>query len=84
MKSLKIKNIVYSASSSSYGLKVKLPCTENQPPDCLTPYAASKFAGELLCKSWGVCYGINNVSLKYFNVYGERSPESGEYAPVVG
>jgi UDP-glucose 4-epimerase len=79
-----IKNIVYSASSSSYGLKAKLPCTEDQPADCLTPYAFSKYAGELACKAWGSSYGIRNACVKYFNVYGERSPEQGSYAPVVG
>jgi UDP-glucose 4-epimerase len=83
-KALGIKNIVYSASSSSYGRKTKLPCTEDQPPDCLTPYAYSKYAGELACKAWGHSYGIRNVCVKYFNVYGERSPEIGSYAPVMG
>lgn len=84
MKKNNIKNIVFSASSSSYGLKAKLPCTEDQAADCLNPYAYSKYAAELACKSWGVSYGINDVCLKYFNVYGERSPESGSYAPVIG
>lgn len=84
MRKNNIKNIVYSASSSSYGLKAKLPCTEDQPYDCLNPYAYSKAAGEMLCKSWGISYGINNVCLKYFNVYGPRSPENGSYAPVIG
>jgi UDP-glucose 4-epimerase len=84
MKKLGINNIVYSASSSSYGLKAKLPCTEDQPPDCLTPYAYSKYAGELACKAWGSTYGIRNACVKYFNVYGERSPEQGSYAPVIG
>lgn len=84
MRKNNIKNIVYSASSSSYGLKAKLPCTEDQPYDCLNPYAYSKAAGEMLCKSWGVSYGIQNVCLKYFNVYGPRSPELGSYAPVIG
>lgn len=79
-----IKNIVYSASSSSYGLKGRLPLTEDQPADPLNPYAASKLAGEMYCKSWGATYGIKNVCLKYFNVYGERSPEKGQYAPVIG
>lgn len=84
MKKVGIKNIVYSTTSSSYGLKAKLPCTEETSPDCLNPYSATKYAAELLCKAWGTCYGINNVCLKYFNVYGPRSPESGSYAPVIG
>lgn len=84
MRKNDIKRIVYSASSSSYGLKARLPCTEDQPYDCLNPYAYSKAAGEMLCKSWGVSYGVKNVCLKYFNVYGARSPELGSYAPVIG
>lgn len=79
-----IKKIVYSASSSSYGKKGVLPLTENQPADPLNPYAASKLAGEMYCKAWGETYGIKNACLKYFNVYGERSPEKGQYAPVIG
>jgi len=84
MRKLNIKNIVYSSTSSSYGLKAIMPCRENTAPDCLTPYAATKYAAELLCKAWGTCYGLQTVCLKYFNVYGPRSPERGSYAPVIG
>lgn len=84
MRLMNLDNIVYSASSSSYGLKNKLPNVEAQLPDCLTPYAHSKYAAELMCKTWGVSYGIQNIAVKYFNVYGERSPEEGSYAPVIG
>lgn len=84
MRMMDIKKIVYSASSSSYGLKVKIPCKEKQEPDCLNPYAATKYAGEILCKTWGKLYDIKNVCLKYFNVYGERSPLNSSYAPVIG
>lgn len=84
MRLIDIDNIVYSASSSSYGLKNKLPNVETQSPDCLTPYAHSKYAAELMCKTWGTSYAIQNACVKYFNVYGERSPEQGAYAPVIG
>lgn len=79
-----IKKIVYSASSSSYGLKAELPCVETAEPDCLNPYALTKYIGEQYCKTWGNIYDIKNVCLKYFNVYGERSPLISCYAPVVG
>jgi nucleoside-diphosphate-sugar epimerase len=84
MRKVGIKNIIYSSTSSSYGKKAKMPCREDMPPDCLTPYAATKYAAELMCKAWGTCYGLNTICLKYFNVYGIRSPERGAYAPVVG
>jgi UDP-glucose 4-epimerase len=84
MKKFGIVNIVYSASSSSYGLKNPIPNVETQGFDTLNPYAASKAAAELICKSFGHCYGIRNVSLKYFNVYGEKSPMLGKYSPVIG
>lgn len=84
MRMMKVNKIVYSASSSSYGLKAKLPCKEDMPPDCLNPYAATKYIGEVYCKTWGSLYGIKNACLKYFNVYGRRSPVTGPYAPVIG
>lgn len=84
MRELNIKNIVYSCSSSSYGLKNGTPNVETQTPDPLNAYAATKLMGEIYCKTWGQSYGINNVCLKYFNVYGERSPLDGQYAPVIG
>lgn len=84
MRMNNIGKIVYSASSSSYGLKSELPCRETSLPDCLNPYALTKYVGEQYCKTWGKIYGIKNVCLKYFNVYGERSPLVGPYAPVLG
>lgn len=84
MRMMGIKKIVYSASSSSYGLKATLPCREDMQPDCLNPYAATKYIGEIYCKTWGNLYGIKNACLKYFNVYGRRSPLEGPYAPVIG
>jgi nucleoside-diphosphate-sugar epimerase len=85
MREFGIKNIVYSASSSSYGRKNKPPLKESMAPDCLNPYATTKLIGEMLCKGHGKTYGINNVCLKYFNVYGPRSPiHLGAYSPVIG
>ena len=84
MKMLGIQNIVYSASSSYYGLKNTSPLKEDMPSDCLNPYSLAKYVGELYCKTWGKLYGVKSVCLRYFNVYGRRSPVVGQYAPVLG
>jgi len=84
MRMCDIKSIVYSASSSSYGLVPELPCVETAEADCQTPYALSKYVGELYCKTWSKLHGIRSVCLKYFNVFGRRSPLQGPYAPVIG
>lgn len=76
--------IVYSASSSCYG-RNQPPFHEDMATDCLNPYSVSKYAGERLCKTWGHLYAIRNVSLRYFNVFGQRSPlHLGGYSPVIG
>ena len=83
MRMCNIPSIVYSASSSYYGKAERLPLYESDPPSCETPYAITKYMGELYCKTWGRLHGIRNACLRYFNVYGRRSPLSGPYAPVV-
>lgn len=83
MRMCNIRSIVYSASSSYYGKAERLPLYESDPPACETPYAITKYMGELYCKTWGRLHGIRNTCLRYFNVYGRRSPLSGPYAPVV-
>jgi len=84
MRMCNVRSIVYSSSSSFYGLRPRLPCKESDPSDCQTPYSISKLMGSMYCKTWGKLHGIRNASLRYFNVYGRRSPLSGPYAPVVG
>jgi UDP-glucose 4-epimerase len=84
MRHIGCNNIVYSSTSSSYGRKNPTPTKEDMHPDCLTPYAATKVGAEMMVKAWGESYDIQNITLKYFNVYGPRSPESGAYAPVIG
>ena len=83
-RALDIKNIVYSASSSAYGITDKLPNHPNDPTNCLNPYSVSKLIGEKLMQSWATCYQMNTVCLRYFNVYGPRSQLSGQYAPIIG
>ena len=78
-----IKNVVFSSTAAIYGLTDKV-CVETDTPDPLNPYSVSKLAGEYLMKMYHDLYGINTVSLRYFNVYGPRQSNTGQYAPVVG
>ena len=78
-----VKKVVYSSTSSAYGLN-KYPNYETDPNDCLNPYSVSKVAGEELCTLYTKLYGLKTIILRYFNVYGERSPTTGQYAPVIG
>jgi len=77
------KRFVYSSTSSGYGNN-PYPNVETQPDDCLNPYSASKIAGEKFCKMYTDLYGLETVVLRYFNVFGQRSPRKGQYAPVIG
>ena len=79
-----IKRVMYSSTSSAYGLKNKPPLKETMPTDCLNPYSVSKVAGESLCKMYTDLWNLETVTFRYFNVYGERQPTKGQYAPVVG
>ena len=78
-----VKKVIYSSTSSAYGLN-KYPNYETDPNDCLNPYSVSKVAGEELCKMYTNLYGLKTIIFRYFNVYGERSPTTGQYAPVIG
>ena len=78
-----VKRFVYSSTSSGYGNN-PYPNVETQPDDCLNPYSASKIAGEKFCKMYTDLYGLETVVLRYFNVFGDRSPQRGQYAPVIG
>ena len=78
-----VKRFVYSSTSSAYGNN-PYPNVETQPDDCLNPYSASKAVGEKFCKMYSSLYGLETVVLRYFNVFGERCPTRGQYAPVIG
>lgn len=78
-----VKKVMYSSTSAAYGLNSS-PNIETQPNDCLNPYSVSKVAGEELCKMYTSLYGLPTVIFRYFNVYGERAPTKGQYAPVTG
>jgi UDP-glucose 4-epimerase len=79
-----VKKVMYSSTSSGYGLKNEPPLSENMPDDCLNPYSVSKIAGEKLCSMYNKLFGVKTIIFRYFNVYGPREPLRGPYAPVVG
>tara|TARA_R100000988_G_scaffold29370_1_gene15039 strand:- start:1146 stop:2045 length:900 start_codon:yes stop_codon:yes gene_type:complete len=79
-----VKRVIYSSTSSGYGLKNDVPLNEEMPDDCLNPYSVTKVAGEKLCKMYTDLFGLETVIFRYFNVYGERQPIKGQYAPVIG
>lgn len=78
-----VKRVIYSSTSSAYGFNDP-PNLETQPDDCLNPYSVSKVSGEKLCHMYTKLFDLPTVTLRYFNVYGERQPLRGQYAPVVG
>lgn len=78
-----IKRVVYSSTSSAYG-KNTTPNHESQPDDCLNPYSVSKVAGEKLCSMYTDLFGLPTIIFRYFNIYGNRQPTKGQYAPVLG
>ena len=80
---LGIKKVVFSSTAAIYG-STSEPCVETDRPDPLNPYSVSKLAGENLMKMYNDLYGIETVSLRYFNVYGPRQAYKGQYAPVIG
>ena len=78
-----VKRVMYSSTSSGYGQN-ETPNVETQSDDCLNPYSVSKVNGEKLCKMYTNLFGLPTVVFRYFNVYGERQPLRGQYAPVIG
>jgi len=78
-----IKKVIYSSTSSGYGNN-ECPNVETQIDDCLNPYSVSKIAGEKLCKMYSELFELPTIIFRYFNVYGERAPQKGQYCPVIG
>jgi len=78
-----VKRLVYAASSSAYGGSEVLPKVETMTPDPKSPYAAQKLAGEYYARVFHLCYGLETVSLRYFNVYGPRQDPSSPYSGVI-
>jgi len=84
LKKIKTKKIIYSASSSCYGIPNKYPTLETSAIDPRYPYALTKYQGEQIIQHWSKIYGIPYISLRFFNVYGPRSRTSGTYGAVFG
>ncbi len=83
-KKAKIKKLIYAASSSCYGNTKSFPTSEKEKIDLKHPYAATKFIGEEIVMSYALSFGMPNISLRFFNVYGPRLNTSGQYSAVIG
>lgn len=79
-----VRRVVYSASSSAYGDQETMPLSESMPARPLSPYGLHKHIGELYCQVFSTVYGLQTVSLRYFNVYGKNQDPEGAYALVIG
>lgn len=79
----RIKCFVFASSSSIYGEAIRFPEKESDLPRLISPYALTKLAGEYYCKIFAKHYGLNTVSLRYFNVFGPRQSLDDEYAVVI-
>jgi UDP-glucose 4-epimerase len=78
-----IRRVVFTSSSSIYGISNPLPLKEAMPPDPISPYGVAKLAAERYCVSFSRVYDIETVVLRYFNVFGPRQDPASQYAAVV-
>ena len=79
----KVRRLVYAASSSAYGDQPELPKQEDMRPAPLSPYAVAKLVGEYYCQVFTHVYGLETVSLRYFNVFGPRQDPGSQYSGVI-
>ena len=82
-KELKVKRVVFAASSSAYGETPTLPKLETMQPEPISPYGVTKYVGELYGAAFLKCYGLETVSLRYFNIFGPRQDPSSPYSGVL-
>lgn len=82
-KNVDVKKVIFASSSAVYGDTESLPLNEDIPVHPLSPYAATKAAGELYCNVYSEIYGLPTVSLRYFNVFGPRQDPNSQYAAVI-
>jgi nucleoside-diphosphate-sugar epimerase len=78
-----VRRVIYAASSSAYGDQPELPKREDMRPAPLSPYAAAKLVGEYYCQVFTRVYGLETVSLRYFNVFGPRQDPTSQYSGVI-
>ena len=79
----KVRRMIYAASSSAYGDQPELPKREDMRPAPLSPYAVAKLVGEYYCQVFTRVYGLETVSLRYFNVFGPRQDPTSQYSGVI-
>ena len=79
----KVRRFVYAASSSAYGETPTLPKVETMQPEPISPYGVTKYVGELYAQVFGRVYGVENASLRYFNVFGPRQDPTSQYSGVL-
>jgi nucleoside-diphosphate-sugar epimerase len=82
-RDVKVRRFVYAASSSAYGETPTLPKIETMQPDPISPYGVTKYVGELYAQVFGRVYGLENASLRYFNVFGPRQDPTSQYSGVL-
>lgn len=78
-----VKRFIYAASSSAYGDSAKLPKVETILADPMSPYGAQKLMGEHYCRVFYLCYGLETLSIRYFNVFGPRQDPTSQYAAAI-
>jgi UDP-glucose 4-epimerase len=79
----KVRRLVYAASCAAYGDTLELPNRESMTPAPISPYGVTKLVGELYSEVFGRCYGLETVSLRYFNVFGPRQDAGSPYSGVL-
>lgn len=79
----KVRRFVYAGSSSAYGESARLPKVESMPTDPLSPYAVQKLTGEYYCRAFYRCYGLQTLTMRYFNVFGPRQDPTSQYAAAI-
>lgn len=79
----KVRRLVYAASSAAYGETPMLPKVESMPAAPISPYGITKYVGELYAQVFGRVYGMENASIRYFNVFGPRQDPTSQYSGVL-
>jgi nucleoside-diphosphate-sugar epimerase len=79
----KVKRLVFAASSATYGETPTLPKVETMQPEPISPYGVTKYIGELYAQMFGHVYGLENVSLRYFNIFGPKQDPGSPYSGVL-
>jgi len=82
-RSAGVRRVIFAASAAAYGNTQIVPTPETAPLSPLSPYAVSKVAGEFLMRSFSDLYGLETISLRYFNVFGARQDPKSQYAAAV-